>query len=217
MSCSFDLAHYGELLEAAKAGGYWFARFGEGPDDGDLFLRHDVDLSLAAAVEMAELESELDVQATYLLMTESVFYNLASEEGAAAIDRLRELGHPVGLHAVHHAAHPGVELDERFDPVVSWHNPRPEYMSEEIPGATNAYGTRYFSPETYRSDSNQHWRAGCPHDGLRAGAFPWLQILIHPEIWVYPGETMGETMRAMLEADKARRLEQLAADVIDLE
>jgi hypothetical protein len=212
MSCSFDLAHYRELLEAAKAGGYRFARFGEGPEKGDLFLRHDVDLSLAAALEMAELEAELDVQTTYLLMTESVFYNLASEEGAAAIHRLRELGHQVGLHAVH----PNVELDGRFDAVVSWHNPQPEYMSDEIPAAANAYGRRYFAPETYRSDSNQHWRSGCPHEELRAGAFPWLQILVHPEIWVYPGETMGETMRAMLEADKARRLEQLAADGIDL-
>jgi hypothetical protein len=126
--------------------------------------------------------------------------------------RLRELGHPVGLHAVH----PNVELDGRFDPVVSWHNPQPEYMSDEIPGAANAYGKPYFAPERYRSDSNQHWRSGCPHEGLRAGAFPWLQILVHPEIWVYPGETMGETMRAMLEADTARRLEQLAADGIDL-
>jgi hypothetical protein len=152
------------------------------------------------------------VQATYLLMTESVFYNLASEEGAAAIRRLRELGHPVGLHAVH----PNVELDGRFDPVVSWHNPRPEYMSEEIAGAANAYGPRYFAPETYRSDSNQYWRSGCPHDGFRAGVFPWLQILIHPAIWVYPGDTMGETMRAMVEAESARRLEQLAADGIDL-
>ena len=212
MSCSFDLGHYRELLEAAKEGGYRFARFGEEPREGELFLRHDVDLSLAAALEMAELEAELDVAATYLLMTESVFYNLASEEGAAAIDRLRELGHAVGLHAVH----PNVELDGRFDPVVSWHNPRPEYMSEDIAGAANAYGTRYFAPETYRSDSNQHWRSGCPHEELRAGAFPWLQILVHPEIWVYPGETMGETMRAMLGADSARRLEQLAADGIDL-
>jgi hypothetical protein len=212
MSCSFDLAHYRELLEAAKAGGYRFAHFGTDPEPGDLFLRHDVDLSLAAAVEMAEVEAKLDVRATYLLMTESVFYNLASEEGAATIDRLRALGHGVGLHAVH----PRVALDDRFDRVVSWHNPRPEYMSEEIPGAANAYGTRYFAPETYRSDSNQHWRAGCPHEDLRAGAFPWLQILVHPEIWVYAGETMGETMRAMLEADAARRLEQLAADGIDL-
>jgi hypothetical protein len=212
VSCSFDLEHYRELLEAAWAGGYRFARFGEGPEEGDLFLRHDVDLSLAAAVEMAELEAEVGVQATYLLMTESVFYNLASEEGIAATERLRELGHPVGLHAVY----PNVELDGRFDPVISWHNPRPEFMSEEIPGASNAYGPRYFALETYRSDSNQHWRAGCPHDELRAGAFPWLQILIHPEIWVYEGATMGETMRSMLDAERAHRLVQLAADGVDL-
>jgi hypothetical protein len=216
MSCPFDLGHYRELLEAAKAGGYRFERFGEEPRAGDLFLRHDVDLSLAAAVEMAELEAELDVVATYLLMTESVFYNLASEEGTEAIHRLRELGHAVGLHAVHHAGRPDVGLDGRFDPVVSWHNPRPEFMSDEIPGAANAYSTRYVAPGTYRSDSNQRWRSGCPHEELRAGSFPWLQILVHPEIWVYEGETMGETMRSMLEADSARRLEQLAADDIDL-
>jgi hypothetical protein len=210
--CNFELPHYRELLEAAKAGGYRFAHFGADPQPGDLFLRHDVDLSLAAAVEMAEVEAELGVATTYLLMTKSVFYNLASAEGDTAIARLRELGHAVGLHAVH----PNVALDERFDSVVSWHNPRPEYMSDEIPGAVNAYGTRHFSSATYRSDSNQHWRSGCPHDDLRAGAFPWLQILVHPEIWVYPGETMADTMRAMVEAEGARRLEQLAADGIHL-
>jgi hypothetical protein len=212
VTCSFELTHYRELLEAAKAGGYRFTHFGDDPKEGDLFLRHDVDLSLAAAVEMAEVEAELEATTTYLLMTESIFYNLASSEGEAAISRLRELGHAVGLHAVH----PNVVLDDRFDAVVSWHNPRPEYMSDEIPGAMNAYGTRYFSPATYRSDSNQHWRSGCPHDDLRAGAFPWLQILVHPEIWVYPGETMGDTMRAMVEAEGMRRLEQLAADGIHL-
>ena len=212
MSCAFDLVHYREILEAARAGGYRFKHFGDGPETGDLFLRHDIDLSLEAALAMAELEAELEVQATYLVMTESVFYNLASPEGDVAIARLRQLGHAVGLHAVY----PNVSLDDRFDPVVSWHNPTPELMSEEIPGAINVYGARYFSPQTYRSDSNQHWRAGCPHEELRAGAFPWLQILVHPAIWVYPGATMGQTMRAMVEADSARRLAQLAEDDIDL-
>ncbi|MBA3561154.1 MAG: hypothetical protein H0W35_00340 [Actinobacteria bacterium] len=213
MSCSFDLEHYAEILEAARAGGYRFAHFGDDPERCDLFLRHDIDLSLEAALAMAELETELGVRATYLLMTESVFYNLASVEGVSAISRLRELGHAVGLHAVH----PNVVLDERFDPVVSWHNPRPEYMSEEISGAVNAYSERYFSPETYRSDSNQHWRAGCPHEELRAGAVPWLQILIHPAIWVYPGTTMGQTMRSLVESEKERRLIQLAEDGIVLD
>jgi hypothetical protein len=212
MSCPFDLGHYRELIEAAKAGGYRFARFGEGPKDGDLFLRHDVDLSLDAAVTMAELEAQIGAHATYFLMTESVFYNLASPEGIAAIERLRELGHVVGLHAVY----PNVAFDERFAPVLSWHNPDSKYITKEVPGAVNAYEERYFTPQTYRSDSNQYWRSGCPHEELRARAFPWLQVLVHPEIWVYPGATMGETMRAMVGAESRRRLTQLADDGIDL-
>ncbi len=212
MSCSFDLGHYGELLQAAKDGGYRFAFFEEKPRVGDVLLRHDVDLSLEAAVRMAELEAEASAQATYFLMTESVFYNLASAEGEHALGRLRELGHRVGLHAVY----PRARLDERFEPVVAWHNPDPDYMTARVEGALNVMSEPWFAPATYRSDSNQHWRSGCPHDDLRAGAFPWLQLRSHPEIWGYPGETMGETMHAMLDAERERRVEQLRADRIDL-
>lgn len=212
MSCDFSLEHYRELLAAARAGGYRFAHFEERPRRGDLLLRHDVDLSLDAALTMAELEAAERASATYFLMTESVFYNLASPEGVAAIQRLRELGHRVGLHAVY----PRAVLDERFDPVVAWHNPDPEYMTAPVDGALNVMQEGWFDPATYRSDSNQSWRFGCPHEELRAGAFPWLQLLTHPEIWVYPGSTMGETMRAMLDAERERRLAQLAEDRINL-
>jgi len=212
MSCSFDLEHYRELLDAARAGGYRYAFFEGEPREGDLILRHDVDLSLDAAVRLAEVEADGGAQATYFLMTESVFYNLASEEGERALARLRELGHRIGLHAVY----PRARLDERFEPVVAWHNPDPEYMSAPVDGALNVMEDPWFSPATYRSDSNQHWRSGCPHDDLRAGTLPWLQLLTHPEIWAYPGETMGETMHAMLDAERERRVEQLRADRIDL-
>jgi hypothetical protein len=210
--CEFELDHYVEILESAVAGGYRFARFGEGPARGDLFLRHDIDLTLDAALTMAELEAELGVTATYLLMTESLFYNLASPEGVEAIERLRSLGHAVGLHAVY----PNAQLDDRFEPVVAWHNPQPEYMTDPIDGAINVMEERYFAPATYRSDSNQYWRAGCPHGELRAGTFPWLQMLVHPEIWVYEGATMAATMRSMLDAERERRLGQLPGDRIDL-
>ena len=210
--CAFDLVHYGELLDAAKTGGYRFVFFDHDPAPGDLFLRHDVDLSLEAAIELAELESRQGVHATYFLMTTSVFYNLDSPVGVRALNRLRELGHGVGLHAVW----PRVELDDRFDPVVAWHNPDPEYMSSPVDGAANVMEARFFSPESYRSDSNQRWRSGCPHGELASGGFAWLQLLVHPEIWVFPGETMRETMLSMLAAERERRLEQLADDRIDL-
>ncbi|MBD0347604.1 MAG: hypothetical protein ICV59_00505 [Thermoleophilia bacterium] len=212
MSCRFDLEHYGELLEAAKAGGYRFAFFEREPQAGDLLLRHDVDLSLDATLQMAELEARAGVPATYLLMTRSVFYNLASAEGERALERLRELGHRVG----HHAVWPTVDLDERFDPVVAWHNPDPEYMREPVEGAVNVMQPPWLSEGRYRSDSNQRWRHGCPHEALASAELEWLQLLVHPEIWVYPGATMRETMLAMLDAERERRLVQLAEDRIDL-
>jgi hypothetical protein len=215
MSCGFDLAHYRELLEAGKAGGYRWAGFGRPPEPGDLLLRHDVDLSLTAAVAMAEVEAEVGARSTWFLMTRSVFYNLASLEGERAIGRLRALGGRIA----HHAVWPHVDLDESFgfEPVVAWHNPEPDYVNEPIGGATNVMTAPWFAPDNYRSDSNQHWRHGCPHEALARGEFEWLQLLIHPEIWVYEGRTMGETMRSFLDADRETRLEHLRADRIDLE
>jgi hypothetical protein len=208
----WNLVDYRDLLGAVAAGRYRYSWFGDDPEPGRLFLRHDVDLTLDAALQMAELEAELGVSATYFLMTESVFYNLSSAEGVGAIARLRELGHRVGLHAVY----PNAVVDERFERVVAWHNPEQGYMTTPIPGAINVMEERYFSPSTYRSDSNQRWRSGDPRDELRSGGFPWLQLLIHPEIWVYEGATMGQSMRTMLNAEKQRRLEQLPGDKIDM-
>ncbi len=210
--CDFELEHYRELLEAARRGGYRYATFERPPVPGDLLLRHDVDLSLEAALRLAELEAAAGASATYFLMRESVFYNLDSAEGRGALARLRELGHRVGLHAVW----PRADLDVRFDPVVAWHNPEPETMSEPVAGAVNVMQPPFFSRETYRSDSNQHWRSGCPHEALAAGAFEWLQLLTHPEIWVYRGGSMRETMLSMLDAEREQQLEQLAEDRIDL-
>jgi hypothetical protein len=215
MSCAFDLDHYRELLQAAAAGGYRFASFDREPKAGDLFLRHDVDLSLEAALTMAELERELGARATYFLMTESVFYNLDSKLGRDALARLRGLGHAIGLHAVH-PRHVDSPFDRRFDRVLAWHNPDPDFVQDPIEGAVNVMQPPWFTAGKYRSDSNQHWREGCPHDDLRAGAFEWLQLLVHPEIWVYEGGTMGETMRTMLDVKREELLGYLAGDRIDL-
>jgi hypothetical protein len=213
VTCDFSLEHYRELLEAAKAGGYRWAGFERPPEPGDLLLRHDVDLSLAAALAMAEVEAAAGASSTWFLMTRSVFYNLASKEGEAALERLRALGGRVA----HHAVWPDVDLDERFERVVAWHNPQPAYMFEPVEEAQNVMAAPFFEQEHYRSDSNQHWRHGCPHEALARGEFEWLQLLIHPEIWVYEGRTMGETMRSFLAADHEARLGQLRADRIDLE
>jgi hypothetical protein len=215
--CGFTLDHYRALLEAAQAGGYRLAGFDRPPEPGDLIIRHDVDLSLAAAVRVAEVEADAGAWSTWCLMTRSVFYNLESEEGEWAITRLRALGGRIA----HHAVWPHVDLDGRFEPVVAWHNPDDAYLREPIDGATNAMSAPWYDPPHFRSDSNQHWshrgrHDECPHDALAAGAVEWLHLLIHPEIWVYDGASMRETMESFLEADRELRLERLRADRIDL-
>ncbi|NUR77766.1 MAG: hypothetical protein HOQ28_15955 [Thermoleophilia bacterium] len=212
MSCDFTIEHYRELLRSGVSGGYRWAGFDRPPEAGDLIVRHDVDLSLDAALVLAEAEAEEGAWSTWFLMTRSSFYNLASNEGERAVARLRELGHRIG----HHAVYPNVDLDERFDPVVAWHNPDAEFMQADIPGAVNVMRAPFFDPPRYRSDSNQQWRSGCPHDELARGEFEWLQLLIHPEIWAFEGRTMRETMESFLDAERALRLELLRHDRIDL-
>jgi hypothetical protein len=212
VKCAFDLDHYRELLDAAQAGGYRWATFESEPAAGDVLLRHDVDLSLEAALQLARLEHDAGARATYFLMTESVFYNLDSAPGRDALRELRDLGHAVGLHAVY----PRAARDDRFDAVVAWHNPDAEYVNEPVSGFVNVMQPPWFTKGNYRSDSNQHWREGCPHSELRAGRFEWLQLLTHPEIWVYDGETMGDTMTSMLGELRGEWLVHLANDRIDL-
>jgi hypothetical protein len=209
---TWDLDAYGAMLDAAHGGGYRFVHFDHEPQPGEVFLRHDVDLFLDAAVRMAELEAERDVSATYFLMTRSVFYNLDSREGEATIRQLRELGHGVGLHAVH----PRIDFDERFDPVLAWHNPDPGYVNAPVDALVNVMTPPWFDREHYRSDSNQHFRSGDPTAALARREFEWLQLLIHPEIWVFEGGRMRETMESMLDAEREARLRQLAEDRIDL-
>jgi hypothetical protein len=217
VTCDCSLTHYRELLEAAKAGGYRLAGFDRLPEPGDLVIRHDVDLSLDAAVRVAEVEAEAGVWSTWCLMTRSVFYNLASEQGEWALARLRELGGRIA----HHAVWPEIDLDERFEPIVAWHNPDLEYLRAPIEGAVNVMSEPWSDAQYFRSDSNQNWgyrgRPGtCPHPELARGEFEWLHLLIHPEIWAYDGATMRETMESFLAAERARRYEQLRADRIDL-
>ena len=215
--CGFSLAHYRELLDAAKAGGYRFAGFGRPPEPGDLIIRHDVDLSLEAAIRMAEVEADAGAWSTWFLMTRSVFYNLASEDGEQTIERLRELGGRVA----HHAVWPHVDLDERFDPVVAWHNPDVAYVADPIDDATNAMAAPFYEPALFRSDSNHRWSHrgeshDCPHGALEGGELEWLHLVIHPAIWVYDGSSMRETMESLLAAERHVRYDQLRADRIDL-
>ena len=112
---------------------------------------------------------------------------------------------------------PHVDLDDRFEPVVAWHNPDPEYMQADDPGRGERDGARRSSTRstTARTRTSTGGTAARTSE-LARGEFEWLQLLTHPEIWAFDGATMRESMESMLDADRAARLEHLRHDRIDL-
>ena len=47
--------------------------------------------------------------------------------------------------------YPAIDLDERFDPVVAWHNPDPEFMRAPLDGLANVMEDRFFDPARFRA------------------------------------------------------------------
>src|SRR3954451_13199291 len=157
---------YRALLAGLLAGGCRFARFVDGPPSGGrtIYLRHDVDYSLELAVELAEINSELGVQATFFVQVRAELYNVFAPEEAARIQRLRALGQRLALHYLPAEAgeddadgiRHDLELLRRVEPDVdhafAWHRPmagfgtRPEL---DVPGLVNVYGRRFFREMPY--------------------------------------------------------------------
>src|SRR5947209_8389077 len=63
-----------------------------------LILRHDIDISLARACKMAELETECGLRATYMVMTNGLLYSLSDAASREMLHLLISMGHEVALH-----------------------------------------------------------------------------------------------------------------------
>ena len=63
---------------------------------GDLALRHDVDSRLASALELARLEHERGLRATYFVLHTAPYWREPTL--LSQLRRLQELGHEVGFH-----------------------------------------------------------------------------------------------------------------------
>lgn len=66
MRHSFTYEHYSQIISIAKSTGYKFINY-EAIDHNNrcIILRHDIDISLEKAYQLAKLEKELNITATY--------------------------------------------------------------------------------------------------------------------------------------------------------
>lgn len=163
------------------------------------FVRHDIDVSLERALPLARLEKRCGVPATYHVMLDSPFYELASSR--PALEELAALGHEVGLHydvvarGTKDLAPAAREADvaracEELEAFVgrpvrslSFHLPVEDLIRGplRVAGRVSGYARELFA--WYISDSRARWREGEPLASLTRPRGDVLQMLIHPIWW----------------------------------
>ena len=197
---------------------------GDGPggdaDPPRALLRHDVDVSLGPALTLAEREAGWGVAASYMVQLDCPLYRVDDREGRAALARLVELGHEVGLHVdvesvpadsgwagiealVAAAARRLEELCRQRVRSVSFHRPTARMLRgpDRIAGLVNAYGASLMA--LYMSDSEGRWRGGEPTPRIRAAAGRLLQLLVHPVWWGERHLDPADRLQALFETTTA--------------
>lgn len=213
-----DHDSFKSLIKKLKEANYEFTSFSKVKYSSDdvqkkVILRHDIDLTLEKAVEMAQLEYELGISAVYFLFLRSPFYNLFSQKGEKLVRILIEYNHYIGLHfdysAFRHISPSTVTYNimqeiqfmESFFQVkldsVSFHRPfsLDFFAKLELGMYPHAYESLFVKKFFYCSDSRGFWRYGHP---LESDAFKKgdpLQILIHPVWWKENFEDAFDSLR----------------------
>lgn len=165
-------------------------------------LRHDVDISLIAAYNMAETEYRNKVKSTYYIRTDCDYYNPFSIESQRMINKMKSWGHEIGIH---------VDVNNK-DSLGNLH----EYlMTREIIFNTNKFTFHKNSEYTkslgdiglfinksivgkYVSDSR---------DSFDEEKLKFLKeeddytLLIHPEWWEYSGTSEDKIRKALKELE----------------
>jgi hypothetical protein len=214
---NFTLAGYGDLLTQFFEIGYRICSFTEANvERADLVLRHDIDMSLEAALEMAEFEALRDVSATYFVLMRSPLYNLLTEENMNFLRQILALGHDVGLHfdaalyegeitVLNQAAEVECAILEGFlgrrVELISLHRPRPVLLGYDQPiaGRIHSYQPKFFSEMGYCSDSRGGWHHGHPFDHVAVGDRRAMQLLTHPIWWTGAYGLPEEKLRDFIE------------------
>jgi hypothetical protein len=200
----FDLQDYRRVLGKAKALGFVFQTFSqylESPASKVVLLRHDVDVSLRRALQMADIERAEEVTSTYFVRVHASLYNLFDKNNFGRLQKLAAMGFEIGVHQeVSNFARPGEEeqllhrekliietiLGRRVAGLAT-HVPK-ENTLEITPELLERNGFDY-APDLpvfndgamFVSDSNNHWKAHSIDEALESS--DKVLANIHPIWW----------------------------------
>jgi hypothetical protein len=199
----FSPTGYAQLLQSIRDHGYQTVTFNDlnnrAPGIKYFLLRHDVDVNLDYAHEMAKREADFGVRSTYFVMLRSPFYNLWSRIASQLLREIAKMGHAIGLHFdaafsqgpektraewIAFEAETLSALANTEVKAFSLHQPTPEAIDQrlQINGMINTYHPDHMKDFTYISDSNRDWRGKDPIALMKTGEN--IQLLAHPIWWM---------------------------------
>lgn len=228
MTSDFTLAGYKAMLEEFLNRGYSTSCFDDAdPDQRHLVLRHDLDMSIQAALPMASIEHALGLTASYFVLIRTEMYNPFSDRTLTGLKQLASLGHEIGLH-VDASLYPedidsldiAVEREcailEMFTgyriQFLSFHRPASHLLGLDrlVAGRRHTYEPKFFSDLGYCSDSRGRWHHGHPLKSPSVAQGRGLQLLTHP-IWWDAG--LNESVRSKLDRLALTRFDLVRAEL----
>lgn len=167
-----------------------------------LVFRHDVDVSPKKSLVMAEIEHQMGIRATYMVMVNSPLYSLKNKTTYKMLKKFLDMNHEIGIHfditddersgylnltkiekRIISACKQVEDLIKRPVLAVSFHRPIKSFIGGPllVGGRINAYAKELM--EWYLSDGRGYWREGEPLPKLVKPKKALLQLLVHPIWW----------------------------------
>lgn len=228
----FGPLEYERILTGLINDGYSFVNLaGINSDLPHVFLRHDIDLCPARALEIAQREAAIGVKATYYFLVSTNLYSVASAGVRRVMQEIVGLGHEIGLHFdVEQYSQEAVSLDavaERECEIlalcsgaqiesISFHRPTPQFLNRQelIAGRRHCYEPSFFSHIGYISDSNGGWHHGHPLDHPAVRERRAIQLLTHPIWWCNDVQQSAVATIEQLFSDRRQELQAALAGTV---
>lgn len=200
---NFTLSNYSSLLKKFEECGFNFRLVTEMKNSEEkkvVFLRHDIDLHISLVKELAQIESSMNISATYYVPL-TLHFNVLYPKNRQIIRDLVELGHNVGLHydletypydCSKARKHLDWEVGLLSDIIgqsvntIAMHQPhkgQPD-LFRIIDDYVNPHDPRYQNGLLYVSDSCRAWRDETISLFFCANPPSRLLLTTHPELWL---------------------------------
>ena len=94
-----NIDSYIELIKLIQSNEYAIIQYDQVEKHNKyIIIRHDVDLDLYYAYEMAKIEAKHNCRSTYFIMLHNPLYNALSKDSISMLKEMLGMGHKIGIH-----------------------------------------------------------------------------------------------------------------------